>query len=220
MFRSTHTCAQSRLGQSHRGQSKVDTGSMTVRPSAFATVLCLVFLVSLCTKTVPAQSITSPETAPSGQANASQSADLKQINEAVKTFYDAISTGPGSKLNRERLHELFVPGGRIASAVPPKGTSPARIRIMTLDEYADGSDRFTTKYGFFDHVLHNRVDKFGLMAHVYSTYESRNDPSDAMPMARGIKSIDLLHTDGKWLLVQVLWDSERPDNPIPLEYLP
>ena len=153
-------------------------------------------------------------------APASESSDeTTAINKAVEDFFQAISAPAGAKLNRERLNSLFVPGGRILTAIPPKGTTPAQVRIMSPYEYADASDRFTTKNGFFDHVLHNRVEKFGLMAHVYSAYESRNDLRDEKPMVRGVKSIDLLHSDGKWLLVQVFWDTERPDSPIPQEYL-
>lgn len=153
-------------------------------------------------------------------APASESSDeTTAINKAVEDFFQAISAPAGAKLNRERLNSLFVPDGRILTAIPPKGTTPAQVRIMTPDEYADASDRFTAKNGFFDHVLHNRVEKFGLMAHVYSAYESRNDLRDEKPMVRGVKSIDLLHSDGKWLLVQVFWDTERPDSPIPQEYL-
>ena len=153
-------------------------------------------------------------------APASESSDeTTAIIKAVEDFFQAISAPAGGKLNRERLNSLFVPGGRILTAIPPKGTTPAQVRIMTPDEYADGSDRFTAKNGFFDHVLHNRVEKFGLMAHVYSAYESRNDLRDEKPMVRGVKSIDLLHSNGKWLLVQVFWDTESPDSPIPQEYL-
>jgi heme-degrading monooxygenase HmoA len=57
------------------------------------------------------------------------------------------------------------------------------------------------------------------MAHVYSTYESRSHPEDAKPMARGIKSFELLNSANRWYIVQVYWDSERPDNPIPDRHL-
>lgn len=57
------------------------------------------------------------------------------------------------------------------------------------------------------------------MAQVYSTYESRSDPKDPRPMARGIKSFELLNSQNRWYIVQVYWDSERPDNPIPDLYL-
>jgi hypothetical protein len=191
----------------------------TVQTAFIALALSLLLFASSSAKAAFAQSTSTVTGAQSDQAQSHESDDLVGINQTVEEFFNIISAAPGTKLDRERLGSLFVPGGRIATARPPKGNTPAQVYIMTPDEYADGSDRFTAKYGFFDHILHNRVEKFGLMAHVYSAYESRNNPGDATPMARGIKSIDLLHSDGKWLLVQVFWDSERPGSPIPQEYL-
>lgn len=205
MFRSHHFRRESNL--------------RTIQPAFIGLALGILLLASSGSKAAFAQARSTVTGTQSDQAQSHESDDLAGINQTVQEFFAAISAAPDTKLDRERLRSLFVPGGRIATARPPKANTPAQIYIMTPDEYADGSDRFTAKYGFFDHVLHNHVEKFGLMAHVYSAYESRNSPGDATPMARGIKSIDLLHSDGKWLLVQVFWDSERPGNPIPQEYL-
>ena len=56
------------------------------------------------------------------------------------------------------------------------------------------------------------------MLHAFSAYESRRKADDAKPFARGINSIQL-YTDGsRWFVVTVMWDSERPDNPIPARW--
>ena len=57
------------------------------------------------------------------------------------------------------------------------------------------------------------------MAHVYSTHVSRIDRESTKPVARCIKSFDLLNSDNRWYIVQVYYDSERPENPIPDHYL-
>jgi len=38
-------------------------------------------------------------------------------------------------------------------------------------------------------------------------------------MARGINSIQLMKHADRWWIVTVMWDQERPDNPIPARYL-
>lgn len=43
------------------------------------------------------------------------------------------------------------------------------------------------------------------MAHVYSTFESRSDLKDPKPMARGIKSFELLNSTNRCYIVQVYW---------------
>lgn len=146
-------------------------------------------------------------------------ADVSSIEEIVKAFYSAISAPAGGKLDRKRLHSLFVPSGRIAVGVPARESHAANVVFISLDQYADSSDAGTATEGFFDANPANQIEQFGVMAHVYSTYESRSHPEDVKPMARGIKSFELLHRADRWYILQVYWDAERPDNPLPERYL-
>ena len=57
------------------------------------------------------------------------------------------------------------------------------------------------------------------MAHVYSMFESRSHVDDPEPMARGIKSFELLNNGNRWYIVEVYWGLESSDNPIPKRYL-
>jgi hypothetical protein len=38
-------------------------------------------------------------------------------------------------------------------------------------------------------------------------------------VTRGINSIQLMNDGSRWWIVSVFWDAERPDNPLPAEYL-
>lgn len=76
------------------------------------------------------------------------------------------------------------------------------------------------KNGFFERQIAARTDEFGTIVHVFSTYESRRGAGDPKPLARGINSIQLMKQTGRWWVVTVMWDQERPDNPIPTKYLP
>jgi hypothetical protein len=146
-------------------------------------------------------------------------ADVASPVAIVHAFYAVISAPSGGKLDRPRLQSLFLPSGRIAIGLEPESTRPADVLFVTPTQYAVSSDTYTATHGFFDHNLANQVDTFGVMAHVYSTYESRSNPSDPKPMARGIKSFELLNSNHRWYILQVYWDSERPDNPISDRYL-
>jgi hypothetical protein len=145
--------------------------------------------------------------------------DVATIESTVRAFYDAISSSAGGKLDRDRLRSLFVPTGRIVVGRPPRSSGAADVIFLSAEEYAAISDSQTVSRGFFDRNLANQIERFGVMAHVYSTYESRFDRDATKPVARGIKSFELLNSDNRWYIVQVYWDSERPDNPIPEAYL-
>jgi len=145
--------------------------------------------------------------------------DVDTIEDTVRAFYRAISAPAGGTLDRERLHSLFVSDARIVVGLPARGERAADVIFMTVDEYADRSHAATAAKGFFDRNVANHTQRFGVMAQVYSTYESRSRPEDKSAMARGIKSFELLNSAGRWYIVEVYWDSERPDNPLPERYL-
>jgi hypothetical protein len=73
--------------------------------------------------------------------------------------------------------------------------------------------------GFVEREVASCTERYGHMAHVWSTYESKYSPEDAEPFTRGINSMQLVRHDGRWWVLTILWDAERADQPIPPAYL-
>ncbi len=73
--------------------------------------------------------------------------------------------------------------------------------------------------GFFETEVHRRTRRFGSIAHVLSTYESRHAPEGPV-VARGVNSVNLFHDGRRWWIASAIWDEERPGNPIPPDLLP
>ena len=71
---------------------------------------------------------------------------------------------------------------------------------------------------FYEKEVARRVERFGHIVHVFSTYESRHDPAEA-PFARGINSFQLLFDGSRWWVVSVYWEAESGSVKIPAEYL-
>jgi hypothetical protein len=145
--------------------------------------------------------------------------DVATIENIIRAFYSAISVPAGDKLDQNRLRSLFVPGGRIAVSMPANASRAADVCFLSPEEYAALSDTGTATEGFFDRNLSNQVEKFGVMAQVYSAFESRTHLEDPKPMARGIKSFELLNSANRWYIIEVYYDLERPGSPIPEAYL-
>jgi hypothetical protein len=82
------------------------------------------------------------------------------------------------------------------------------------------ADRAFAKEGFYEREVARKTDSFGHVTHVFSTYESRHAIDDTKPFTRGINSIQLFNDGSRWWVVTIYWDSERPDQPIPSQYLP
>lgn len=146
-------------------------------------------------------------------------ADVKSMDAILAALYDVISGPAGKKRDWDRFRSLFVPGARLIPAVKrPDGTFEARV--IDPEGYVTRSAPFLEKNGFYEREISRKVESFGQIAHVFSTYDSRHEATDKTPFARGINSIQLMNDGKRWWIVTVYWDSERPDNPLPPQYLP
>ena len=155
-----------------------------------------------------------PATAP-----AARPADVASAEAIITALYDVISGGPNQNRDWDRFRSLFTSGARLIVGAPsPDGSVPSRN--MTVEEYVVMADPFLKRDGFWEREIASRVERYGNVAHVFSTYESRVKSADAPPFSRGINSIQLVTNGERWWVVTILWDFERPGNPIPAQYLP
>jgi hypothetical protein len=74
------------------------------------------------------------------------------------------------------------------------------------------------KDGHIEHEIAQRVDIFGNMANVWSSYESRRTPDDPQ-VTRGINSIQLVYDGKRWWISGAQWQHETAETPIPAKYL-
>jgi hypothetical protein len=145
--------------------------------------------------------------------------DVKSVDAILAALYDVISGPKGKERDWDRMRSLFIPDARLIPSRVNKDTQQVDAIVLSIDGYIARSSSTMTTNGFFEHSIHNQVEQFGNIAHVWSTYESRHNADDAAPFARGINSIQLLKDGDRYWIVNIFWDSERPDSPIPAKYL-
>jgi hypothetical protein len=151
---------------------------------------------------------------------AAKPADVNSIDAITNALYSVISGPKGQPRDWDRMRSLFLPSARLIPSRAAKDSNHADALLLTIDDYIARSSGTMTTNGFFEHGIHNEVQQFGNIVHVWSTYESRHNADDATPFARGINSIQLLKDGDRYWVVNIFWDSERPNNPIPAKYLP
>jgi hypothetical protein len=144
-------------------------------------------------------------------------ADVASIDSILAALYDVISGPAGAPRDWDRLRSLCVPEARLIPVVTKDGASA--VRVMDVDTYIKLADPQFQKNGFYEREIARKTEGFGQIAHVFSTYESRRAKDDA-PFARGINSIQLLNDGQRWWIVTIFWDSEKPNSPLPPQYLP
>lgn len=153
----------------------------------------------------------------SAVSQTSASDDVTTLDGILAAYYDIVSGPAGSQPDRERDRRIHHPDALVAIAGLDADGRPV-LRTMTLDGY---HDRFAgpRAEAFYETEIHRVVQRFGNVAHVWSTYASSREPGGE-PFSRGINSIQLFHDGDRWWITSWIFDSEREGNPVPAEYLP
>jgi len=153
------------------------------------------------------------------QTPAADPNDVATMDSIVAALYDVISGPAGQKRNWDRFRSLFVPGARLIPTGRNPQTGEVASRVRTPEEYISRSAPLLEQNGFFEREISRRTEKFGNIAHLFSTYESRHKAEDEKPFARGINSIQLMNDGKRWWVVTIFWQGEDEKAPLPAEYL-
>lgn len=143
---------------------------------------------------------------------------MRSPEAAVAALYDVISGPADETRDWERFASLFLPDGRIrAFTTLPDGTP--QEGSWSVEQFAGAAAEYYAEDGFWEREIWSRTDRFGTVAHVLSSYESRVGSPDADPIGRGLNSIQLVRHEGRWWIAAIAFDVERPDDPLPPRYL-
>jgi hypothetical protein len=182
----------------------------SARPYVFVLVIVLVAGLAAAQQ-MPAPHVEVP-------AIAARADDVASIDGIMKAFYEVISGPAGQARQWSRDRTLYIADIRFVATSQDKAGHPV-AHVVSHQQFVDGSNAILLKEGFYESEIHRVTEKFGNIAHVFSTYESRQK-ADGPIIARGINSIELFYDGKRWWIASNIWDDERPDNPLPAQYLP
>ena len=182
-------------------------------------VVALIFAAGTASAQAPAR------TSPVAAGRAPVSMDGASVDSVVAALYASVSHAADAEPNWDRMRELFLQVGML---IPPKRPQSDLFTVWDVDGFrdavrknaADQKQKGQPAQGFFEREIARRADCFGNVCQIFSTYESRHTAEDANPFVRGINSIQLVRDGRRWWIASVVWDTERPENPIPPQYSP
>jgi hypothetical protein len=184
---------------------------MTYRLSGVLTCGLLVLSAGLCrAQTAPPVPDAAAEIAQlQASVPAAKPADVQSVEAIVAAIYAAIS-GPAGPRDWDRFRSLLLPEARFtASIVDAKGNHVVRRR--SVDQYIERAGEYFASHPFYEQGLVTKVQRFGNIAQIFTSYESRDAPS-GKPFDRGINSMQAMYDGSRWWIVSILWDDERPGN--------
>ncbi|MEP3837588.1 MAG: hypothetical protein ABJM36_08070 [Algibacter sp.] len=146
------------------------------------------------------------------------STSVLTLDSTIKTLYKVISGEKDQKRNWEQFKFLFKPDAKL---IPSGKDLDGNLKVvfMSPEDYIKSSGNWLVKNGFIEKEIHRKVDTFGNIAHVFSTYECFRRTTDETPFMRGINSIQLLNDGERWWIINVYWSQESKKHPIPETYL-
>jgi len=145
--------------------------------------------------------------------------DVSSLDSIMKAVYDVISGDAGKARDWDRFRTLFHTDARLIPTGKNPQTGVVTARVLTPEDYIKRSEPFLVKEGFFEREIARRVEQYGNIVHVFSTYESRHKADDKTPFARGINSFQLYNDGKRWWVLTIFWEGETKDNPIPKKYI-
>jgi hypothetical protein len=160
-------------------------------------------------------------TAPQGKTHVerpiipARTEDVSTIEGIVKASYETISGGVGVPRDWGRDRTLFDPESRSVAVVVDAKTGAITAQAKTEQEFADESDSWAVKNGFTERELKHVIKRYGNVATVLSSYEGK--AGDGKVLTRGVNIFQLYFDGKRWWILSMVWDEERPDNPIPEE---
>jgi hypothetical protein len=146
---------------------------------------------------------------PFAGAPAAKPDDVKSVESILAALYDVISGPPGER-DWNRFRSLFMPHARLTSAEKsPDGA--VRVRPNSVEDYVRLGGGYFLKNGFFEKPIVSRKP-------ATSQVSAAMNPATLPRPARGINSFQMAFDGKRWWVVNILWDEERPDNPLPKEF--
>jgi len=152
-----------------------------------------------------------------GQTAVAPAYDVTTVDGIVKGLYQVISGPAGFRRDWNQMRNLFRSEARLNSIGVDREGKP-RFLSMAIEDYIRNAAPNFEQNGFFEQEIGRVTEQYGDMVHVFSTYESRREEKGEV-FSRGINSIQLVKKDGRFWIVNIMWNSETKENPIPERYL-
>lgn len=144
--------------------------------------------------------------------------EVATIDAIVTALYDVISGPAGQARNWSRMKALLIPEVRLIATNPDKAGHPS-VRTVSFEDYVDRFSASVVSRPFYEREMHRQTRQFGNIAQLFSSYETTHDGKNDV-VARGVNAIQLYFDGKRWWIASIIWDTDRPGNPLPKELAP
>jgi len=147
--------------------------------------------------------------------------DVASPEAIVAAAYEAIARPPAADFDWDRFRSLFHPAAQLIPSTEQRG---GQLDVLSVEGFIEWIDVGTEvggpgDQGFSEDGIHNVTERYGDVAHVFSTYE-KHLYGQTENLGRGINTFQMVFNGGRWWILSIAWDEEVGAGPIPEKYLP
>lgn len=141
--------------------------------------------------------------------------DLTDIGSIIHALYRSISGPAGGPRDWDTDRLLHHPRALLMPTRPaPEGKST--VEMLSFDGYIESRSPYFAANDFFEVEVRRQEFRFGNIASVLSSYESRHR-ADGPPFGRGVNCFQFWWDGERWWVMSTIWDNERAGVCLPAE---
>jgi Domain of unknown function (DUF4440) len=138
--------------------------------------------------------------------------DFRDVTAAL---YRVVSA-PAGQRDWESIRHHYHPDARLVrTGLDPSG-SPFAL-VMSFDEYVANVGKLLNEMRFSEVELVHEAVVFGNVARVTSVYEFTRETAASTQRGRGVNFFTFIRQEGRWMIMSIVWDNERPGLSLPEE---
>lgn len=145
--------------------------------------------------------------------------EVKSIDKIVSSIYAIVSGKKGEERNWRMMRTVFHPKARLMTTFENE-SGEKEIRFFNVEDYITTFRDSFYAVDLYEKDVRNEVERFGNMAHVFSTYQAFSSEQMKEPARTGISSIQLFHDGKRWWVLSMYWTNGTDEMPVPPLYLP
>lgn len=135
--------------------------------------------------------------------------DAATLDGVMRAFYEVVNVAPDEPRQWPRDRALYSPWIHfVANTSSPKVYDHASFVADTEP---------LIRRGFREREIHRTTRRYGNIAQIDSTYETRIGPEQTL--SRGVNFLQLYFDGTRWWVTSVVWQTEDAEHPIPPEHL-
>jgi Domain of unknown function (DUF4440) len=136
--------------------------------------------------------------------------DFRDMTQAL---YRVVSSPRDQRDWNSVRHYYHADARLVRTGVNPDGSPFARV--MSLDAYIENVAQLLEEVRFTEVELVHEAIVFGNVARLTSVYAFTWQSATETRQGRGVNFFTLIHEGGRWQIMSIVWDNERPGLSLP-----